>query len=81
MSEVGHNSAIAVDRVRSFLERIERLEEEKAIITSDIREVWAEAKAEGFSVKSLRRAHALRKLEKEDRDMLSLYCDALGVFG
>lgn len=71
MSE-GHNSGIAVAEVRQFLERIERLEEEKATITADIREVWSEAKARGFDVKAMRRAHSLRKLEKEDRDMLSL---------
>lgn len=81
MTDIGHNSGIAVDKVRAYLERVERLEEEKATITSDIREVWAEAKAEGFDTKAMRRAHSLRKLEKEDRAILELYCDALGVFG
>ena len=64
MSEVG---GVSGDRLRSFIERIERLEEEKATITVDIREVYAEAKATGFDPKIMRQIVRLRKMELDDR--------------
>ncbi len=68
---------IAADRLRSLVERIERLEEEKAALAADIREVYAEAKGTGFDIKTLRQVVRLRKLDRADRqeqeEMLDLY--------
>ena len=80
MSDIGHNGA-NVGEVIGFLERIERLEEEKKEIAEQIKEVWAEAKALGHDTKALRRAASLRKLDAGDRASLGVYVDALGVFG
>ena len=75
------NSA-AQGRLRTIIERIERLEEEKAQITADIGEVYAEAKGEGYDVKILRKVVALRKQDKAKRQeadaILDLYLSALG---
>ena len=80
MSEVG---GVAGDRLRSFVERIERLEEEKAGIASDIRDIYAEAKANGYDVKTLRKVVQLRKKDSDQREeeeaMLTLYLHALGM--
>ena len=80
MAEVG---GIAADRLRSFLERIERLEEEKAALTADIREVFAEAKAVGFDTKVMRQVLKLRKMDRADRQeqahLLDLYKRAVGI--
>ncbi len=74
MVEVG---GIAADRLRSFVERIEKLEEEKAALAADIRDVYAEAKGTGFDVKTLRQIIRLRKLDQSDREeqeaLLDLY--------
>lgn len=59
---------IAADRLRSLIERIERLEEEKAAIASDIRDIFAEAKSAGFDVKIMRVVLKLRKMNATDRD-------------
>ena len=80
MADVG---GIAADRLRSFIERIERLEEEKAALTADIREVFAEAKSNGFDTKIMRQVVRLRKMENADREeqelLLDLYKRALGM--
>ena len=65
MTEVG---GIAVDRLRSLTERIERLEEEKKAIAGDIRDIFAEAKSAGFDVKVMREILKLRKMDAADRD-------------
>lgn len=74
---------IAADRLRSLVERIERLEEEKQAIAGDIREVFAEAKGAGFDTKIMRQVMKLRKLEKDDlqeqEHLLDLYKRALGM--
>lgn len=74
---------VAVDRLRSFIERIERLEEEKAALTADIREVFSEAKGEGFDTKIMRQIIRLRKMESNDRQeqeaLLDLYKSALDM--
>ena len=74
MAEVG---GIAADRLRSFVERVEKLEEEKAALAADIRDVYAEAKGTGFDVKTLRQIIRLRKLDQSDREeqeaLLDLY--------
>jgi len=80
MTDVG---GIAADRLRSFVERIERLEEEKAALAADIREVYSEAKGTGFDVKILRQVIRLRKLDVSDRqeqeEVLDLYKRALDM--
>lgn len=82
MSDV---NGIAADRLRAFIERIERLEEEKAALTADVREVYAEAKAVGFDAKVMRQVVRLRKMETADRreleELLELYMGALGMPG
>ena len=58
---------VAGERLRSIIERVERLEEEKAALAEDIREVYSEAKGNGFDVKILRQIVRLRKLDSADR--------------
>ncbi len=74
---------IAAKRLRAFIERIERLEEEKAALAADIREVYAEAKGDGFDAKTMRQIVRLRKLDSADRAeqeaLLDLYKAALGL--
>lgn len=78
--EVG---GIAADRLRSLVERVERLEEEKQALAGDIREVFAEAKGSGFDTKIMRQVIKLRKMEQDDRQeqehLLDLYKRALGL--
>lgn len=80
MTDVG---GIAVDRLRSFIERVERLEEEKTALTADIREVYAEAKGVGFDPKIMRQIVRLRKMDSQDRQeqeaILELYRQALDL--
>ena len=70
------------DQLRSIVERIERLEEEKKTIADDIKEVYAEAKGNGYDVKILRKVVALRKRDlderKEEEAILDLYLQAVG---
>lgn len=66
---------VAVDRLRSLIERIERLEEKKKGIQSDIRDIFAEAKSAGFDVKALRAVIKLRKMNAADRDEQELILD------
>ncbi len=77
-------SGIAVDRLCSLIERIERLEEEKAAIASDIRDIFAEAKSAGFDVKIMRQILKLRKMNAADRDeqefLLETYRKALEIY-
>ena len=80
MVEVG---GIARERLKSFIERIENLEEEKSALTADIREIYSEAKGIGLDVKILRQIVRLRKLDISDRQqqeaLLDLYKNALGM--
>lgn len=80
MTDVG---GIAADRLRSFVERIERLEEEKAALAADIREVYSEAKGTGFDVKILRQLIRLRKMDinerQEQEEILDVYKRALDM--
>jgi uncharacterized protein (UPF0335 family) len=77
MSEV-----VAADHLRQLIERVERLEEEKAAMAADIREIYAEAKANGFEPKIIRQVVKLRQKDRDDRleeqSLLSLYLEALG---
>ena len=76
-------SGFAKEHLRSFIERIERLEEEKKALADDIREVYSEAKGTGFDTKVMRQVIRLRKMESADRQeleaMLDLYLGALGM--
>lgn len=74
---------VAKDQLRSFVERIERLEEEKKSISDDIKDVYGEAKATGFDVKAMRQIVRLRKQDANERQeqeaILDLYMHALGM--
>lgn len=74
---------IAKDQLKSFVERIERLEEEKKVIADDVKDVYAEAKANGFDVKTLRAVIRLRKQDESERQeqeaILDVYLNALGM--
>jgi uncharacterized protein (UPF0335 family) len=76
-------SGFAKEHLRSFIERIERLEEEKKTLADDIKEVYSEAKGTGFDTKVMRQVIRLRKMESADRQeqeaMLDLYLSALGM--
>ncbi|MZR32017.1 DUF2312 domain-containing protein [Sneathiella litorea] len=80
MADVG---GVAADHLRSYIERIERLEEEKKGIADDIKEIFAEAKGTGFDVKAMRAVIRLRKMDKADVQeqeyMIDLYKHALGM--
>lgn len=72
---------VSAQRLKSFILRIERLEEEKKSLTGDVREVYSEAKAIGFDAKIMRKVIALRKLDKADREeqdsLVNTYLDAI----
>jgi uncharacterized protein (UPF0335 family) len=75
-------TAAAQGRLRSLIERIERLEEDKAAVMNDMKEVYAEAKGEGYDVKTLRKVIRIRKQDRakrqEEEAILDLYLSALG---
>ena len=74
---------LAADRLRAFIERIERLEEEREGIAADIREVYSEAKGAGFDIKTIRHVVRLRRMDDHDRLeqdlLLETYLQALGM--
>jgi uncharacterized protein (UPF0335 family) len=80
MNDQGDNSK---ERIRSIIERVERLEEEKAVIASDIKDVFTEAKSDGFDVKALRTIIRMRKQDPNDRAeqeaVLEMYMQAMGM--
>ena len=80
MPDVG---GIAGERLRSFIERIERLEEERRTLGEDIKEVFAEAKGNGFDTKIMRQIIKIRRMDKDDLDeqetLLDIYKRALGM--
>nr|DAO43448.1 MAG TPA: UPF0335 protein [Caudoviricetes sp.] len=80
MSEIG---GISADRLRSLIERVERLEEEQKALASDIRDIFAEAKGAGFDVKIMKEIIKLRKMNAADRDekefLLEAYRKALDI--
>ena len=82
MTDIGHNG-VAADELRQFVERIEKLEEEKAGIASDIKDVKAEAKGRGFDVKAITEIIRMRKqdaAERQEREaILETYMSALGM--
>ena len=80
MAEVG---GVVGDRLRTIIERIERLEDEKKALSDDIREVYSEAKGAGFDIKIIRQIVRLRKMDASDRSemeqVLDVYKRALGM--
>lgn len=84
---IGHNSTkvggIAVEQLRAIVQRVEKLEEEKAALAADIREVYAEAKGNGFDIKAIRSIVKLRKMDASDHEeqetVLDTYKRALGM--
>ena len=80
MAEVG---GIAGEKLRSYIERIERLEAEKSALSSDIREIFADARGNGFDAKIMRQIVRLRKMDHQDRaeqeELLVLYQHAIGM--
>ena len=80
-----NRARFAKDHLKAFVERVERLEEEKKAIADDIRDVYAEAKGNGFDVKALRTVVRLRKQDvnerKEQEAILETYMHALGMLG
>lgn len=90
MTDIGHNSGaqrVAANELRQFIERFERLDEEKKDIADQQKEVMAEAKGRGYDTKVMRKIIALRKRDADDiseeRAVLEMYAEALGmaVFG
>ena len=77
------SDSISAEQLRLFIERIERLEEEKKGIADDIKDVYGEAKSTGFDVKTMRSIIRLRRMEKHHRDeadmLLETYKQALGI--
>jgi len=78
-------TSFARDHLKAFIERVERLEEEKKAIADDIRDVYSEAKGNGFDVKALRTIVRLRKQDADERReheaILETYMHALGMLG
>jgi len=81
-ASVGHNS-FAASELKTLIERVERLEEEKAALAEDITEVYGEAKSQGFDTKLMRQVVRLRKMDEAERReaaaILELYMSALGM--
>lgn len=85
--DIGHNSipqaTFAKDQLRAIIERIERLEEEKKTLSDDIRDVYTEARGNGFDMKALRTIVRMRKQDADDRreqeTILETYMQALGM--
>lgn len=78
-----NTESVAQDQLRAFVERIERMEEEKKAVSEDIKEIFAEAKGNGFDTKVLRTIIKIRKQDPNDRleqeSLLELYMAALGM--
>ena len=83
MADTISSDSVAQDQLRAFIERIERMEEEKKAIADDIREIYGEAKSNGFDVKVLRAIIRIRKMDHQERleqeALLALYMSALGM--
>jgi uncharacterized protein (UPF0335 family) len=77
------SNAVSAERLKSFIKRIEKLNEDRDAVSEDIREVYSESKSAGFDVKIIRKIVALRKKEiekrREEKELLELYMSALGI--
>lgn len=80
----GHNSGVIGTELDSFLQRIERLTDEKAVQAAEyaeaISEVWAEAKSRGYDKKAMKEALRLRAMDNDTRAMIHLYANVLDIF-
>lgn len=78
-----NQGGITGERLKSFIERVERLEEEKAALAADIKDVYSEAKSAGFDTKIIRQIVRIRKADPQDRkeqeELLELYMQAIGM--
>lgn len=83
MAYPSNTESVAQDQLRAFIDRIERMEEEKAAIGADIKEIYAEAKGNGFNSKIIRELVKIRKMDANERAeheaILELYMSALGM--
>ena len=83
VSKKAKAGAISADRLKSFVERIEKLEEERGALGGDIRDVYSEAKGVGYDVRTMRKIVSLRKMDAAERDeqeaLLDTYRHALGM--
>ena len=83
MPDGAADKGVSAQRLKSFIERIERLEEEKKAMGADIREVYSEAKSSGFDTKIMRKVIVLRRMEPADRQeqeaLMQVYIDAIGM--
>jgi uncharacterized protein (UPF0335 family) len=83
MPDGAADKGISAQRLKSFIQRIERLEEEKKAMGADIREVYSEAKSSGFDTKIMRKVIALRRMEESERQeqeaLMQVYIDAIGM--
>ena len=83
MNETVSTTTVAAGQLKAIIERVERLEEEKKEVADQIKEVYAEAKANGFDAKTIRKVVSLRKKPTEEREeeeaLLDLYLSALGM--
>lgn len=82
MPDGSSDKSVSAQRLKQFISRVERLEDEKKNLGADIREVYSEAKSAGFDVKIMRQVVKLRKMDKADREeqeaLLQVYLDAVG---
>jgi len=80
---MAERGGVAGERLKSFIERIERLEEEKRALAADIKEVYSEAKGAGFDIKTMREIIKIRRMDDDDLDereaLLDTYMRALGM--
>jgi len=83
MPDGATDKGISAGRLKSFVERIERLEEEKKALSGDIKEVYSEAKSGGFDTKIMRQVVRIRKMDKAEREeqeaLVQVYLDAVGT--
>ena len=72
--------AVNTSEMAQYLDRVERMEEEKKAIAEDIKDIWGEAKTKGYDVKQMRKVYSIRKMKIEERRILGLYAEAIGLF-
>lgn len=82
-SDMADQAEVNAGQLRSFIERVERLEEERAGIRQDIKKVYAEAKGNGFDTKIIRKVISIRRMDRdkrrEEEEILDIYLNALGL--
>jgi uncharacterized protein (UPF0335 family) len=77
------NAPVSAERLKSFIQRIEKVEEDKAAVSEDLKEIYSEAKGAGFDTKIIRKIVTLRRLEiekrREEQELLAMYMSAVGM--